>query len=273
MAKNKKKKGAGGSGSSAATKTAEPPVKEETPGSAEPAQAETPKTAAPKEEPAKADAPKADAPKTDAPKADAPAPSGDSSGVDAGMVKQLRDETGAKLMDCKKALVEAGGDVEKAKDLLRKKGQASAVKRSGRATSEGTIYSYIHGGGKLGVMIELGCESDFVARNAEFQELAKDICMHITAAAPIALTRDDVPQENVDREREIAAGQVKGKPENIVEKIVQGKVDKYFAEVALLEQPFVKDNSITINELIQQKIGKIGENITLKRFIRWQLGE
>lgn len=193
--------------------------------------------------------------------------------IDAKLVKQLRDETGAKMMKCKEALEACGGDVEKAKDWLRKKNEGDAGKKAGRQTSEGLIQSYIHAGGKIGVMVEVLCETDFVARNEEFQQFVKDICLHIAASAPIAIKREDIPTDIIDKEREIYKEQITGKPENVVEKIVQGKVDKWYSERCLLEQPFVKDDKLTVGDMIKQKIAKIGENLVISRFARWELGE
>ena len=191
------------------------------------------------------------------------------------MVKELRDKTAAGMMDCKKALTETDGDMEKAIDLLRQKGLAVAAKRAGRATSEGIISTYIHAGGKLGVMVEVGCETDFVAKTDKFIEFAKDVAMHIAAANPVSVTREDVPDAVVAREKEIyiQQGLESGKPENIVEKMVTGKIEKFIAEIVLLEQPFVKDPDRTIQEILTDLVGKMGENITIKRFVRFQIGE
>lgn len=191
------------------------------------------------------------------------------------MVKELREKTGAGIMDCKKALSDAGGDMEKAVDLLRQKGLAIAAKKSSREAREGIIGSYIHAGGKIGVLVEVNCETDFVARNPEFQELVKDIAMQIAWSNPPYLRREDVPETVIDREREIYRGQAResGKPEHVIEKIVEGKMEKFFNDSCLLEQPFIKDSSLTLNDLIGQKIAKIGENIIVKRFTRYQLGE
>lgn len=191
------------------------------------------------------------------------------------MVKELRDKTAAGMMDCKKALTETNGDMEKAIDLLRQKGLAVAAKRAGRATSEGIISTYIHAGGKLGVMVEVGCETDFVAKTDKFIEFAKDVAMHIAASSPVSVTREDVPDEIVAREKEIyiQQGLDSGKPENIVEKMVTGKIEKFIAEIVLLEQPFVKDPDHTIQEILTDLVGKMGENITIKRFVRFQIGE
>ena len=190
------------------------------------------------------------------------------------MVKELRDKTAAGMMDCKKALNETDGDMEKAVDLLRQKGLAVAAKRAGRATSEGVIETYIHAGGKLGVMVELGCETDFVAKTDDFRAFAKDIAMHIAAANPVAITRDEVPAEVVEREKEIYVKQAldSGKPENIVEKMVGGKVDKFLSEIALLDQKYVKNPDLTVQDLLNEVVGKMGENISIKRYARFQIG-
>jgi len=190
------------------------------------------------------------------------------------MVKDLRDKTQAGMMDCKKALEKTDGDMEKAVDLLRQKGLAIAAKRAGRATSEGVIETYIHAGGKLGVMVELGCETDFVAKNDDFKEFARDIAMHIAAANPISITREEVPPEVINREKEIYVQQAldSGKPEAIVEKMVTGKIEKFMAEIVLLEQKFVKNPDLTIQDLLNELVGRIGENISVKRFARFQIG-
>jgi elongation factor Ts len=194
--------------------------------------------------------------------------------VTAGMVKELREKTGAGMMDCKKALAETGGDLEKAIDSLRQKGLASARKRAGRVASEGIIASYIHMD-KLGVMVELNCETDFVARTDDFRELAKDIAMHIAAANPAYISPEDVPAEELEREKEVYRAQIKGKPENIVEKILEGKLKKYYEENCLLDQAFVKDpeGKKKIKDLVTDAMAKIGENIIVRRFARFQLGE
>ena len=190
------------------------------------------------------------------------------------MVKELRDKTSAGMMDCKKALNETDGDMEKAVDLLRKKGLAVAAKRAGRATSEGVVETYIHAGGKLGVMIELNCETDFVAKTDQFKELARDLGMHIAATNPISVDRDGVPENVLAREKDIYVQQAleSGKPENIVEKIVSGKVEKYLAEICLLEQKYVKNPDLSIQDLLTDCVGKMGENISIKRFARFQIG-
>jgi elongation factor Ts len=194
--------------------------------------------------------------------------------ITTAMVKELRDKTSAGMMDCKKALTETDGDMDKAVDLLRKKGLAVAAKRAGRATSEGVVETYIHAGGKLGVMIELNCETDFVAKTDEFRELARDIAMHVAASNPVAVERDGVPADLMERERQIYVEQAEesGKPANIVEKIVAGKIDKFLAEVCLLEQKFVKDPERSVQDLITDCVGKMGENISIKRFARFQIG-
>lgn len=195
------------------------------------------------------------------------------SAISASMVNELRQRTGLGLMDCKKALVEANGDQEAAIDFLKKNGAIKAAKKAGREASEGTIASYIHMGGKVGVMLELNCESDFVAKNEGFQTLARDIAMHIAAAAPIAVSREEVPEDVIAKEREIAVAQAEGKPAQAVEKIVEGKVNKYLSTVALLEQPYVKNTDQTIQELLTESIQRIGENIKIRRFARFAIGE
>lgn len=190
------------------------------------------------------------------------------------MVKELRDKTNAGMMDCKKALAENNGDMEKSIDFLRQKGLAVAAKRADRSTSEGVIQTYIHGGNKLGVMVELGCETDFVAKTDDFINFAKDVAMQIAATNPIAITREEIPQEAIKRERDIYTQQAieSGKPENIAEKIVIGKLEKYYAEVSLLEQKFVKDADLSIQDKLNELIAKMGENISIKRFVRMQVG-
>ncbi len=190
------------------------------------------------------------------------------------MVKELRDKTSAGMMDCKRALGETDGDMEKSIDLLRQKGLAVAQKRADRATKEGVVECYIHAGGKLGVMVEVGCETDFVAKTDDFKVFARDIAMQIAAAGPVAVSRDEVPAAMLDREREIYAAQAQdsGKPQNIVEKIVSGKIEKYLAEVCLLEQKFVKNPDLSVQDLLNELIAKMGENISIKRFARFQIG-
>jgi elongation factor Ts len=190
------------------------------------------------------------------------------------MVKDLRDRTNAGMMDCKKALSETGGDMEKAVDFLRQKGLAVARKRADRATSEGVIQTYIHAGGKLGVMVEVGCETDFVAKTDSFLEFAKNIAMHIAAANPVAITREEVAPEMLAREREIFKNQAldSGKPEQIIDKIVSGKLEKFYADVCLLEQKYVKNPDLAIQDLLNEIIASLGENISVKRFCRFQVG-
>jgi len=190
------------------------------------------------------------------------------------MVKELRDKTNAGMMDCKKALNETNGDLEKAIDLLRQKGLAVAQKRAGRATSEGVIQTYIHAGGKLGVMVEVGCETDFVAKTDDINDFAKNIAMHIAAATPLAITREEISAEAIEREREIFKNQAResGKPENIIDKMITGKMDKFFAEVSLMEQSYVKNPDLTIQDLLNELVAKLGENISIKRFARFQVG-
>lgn len=195
--------------------------------------------------------------------------------VSASDVKKLREMTGVGMMDCKKALIETGGDVEKAVEFLRKKGMASAQKREGRETKEGTITAYIHPGSRLGVLLELNCETDFVAKTDDFQNLARDIAMQIAAANPHAVNREDIPAETIEKEKEIYREQMKDqkKPEQVIEKIIQGKIDKYFQEVVLMEQAFVKDTNKTIKEYLLEMSAKLGEAMTVSRFVRFQLGE
>jgi len=192
--------------------------------------------------------------------------------ISATMVNDLRAQTGAGLMDCKRALVETNGNVEEAITILRKKGAASAAKKADRDTKEGAIESYIHLGGKVGVMIEVNCETDFVARNDDFKQFVKDLCLHIAAANPVCVSREEVSAADVEKEREIAVSQVAGKPPAAIQKIVEGKLDKYFSTVALLEQPFVKDPEKTIKDMLTATILKTGENIQIRRFTRYQLG-
>ncbi len=192
--------------------------------------------------------------------------------ITATMVNDLRVATGAGLLDCKKALTEANGNVEEATTILRKKGAASAAKKADRATKEGLIESYIHVGGKVGVLIEVNCETDFVARNDDFKAFVKDLCLQIAAANPSVVSREEVPEADLAKEREIAAAQVQGKPPAAVQKIVEGKIEKYFSTVCLLDQPFVKLPEKTVKDLITERIAKIGENIQVRRFVRFQLG-
>lgn len=190
------------------------------------------------------------------------------------MVKELRDKTQAGMMDCKKALNETDGDMEKAVDLLRQKGLAVAAKRAGRATSEGVVETYIHAGGKLGVMVEVGCETDFVAKNDDFVAFAKDMAMHIAAASPVGITREEIPAEIIAREKDIYIQQAidSGKPENIAEKMVTGKIEKFIGEITLLDQKYVKNPDLTVQDLLNEIVAKMGENISIKRFARFQVG-
>jgi elongation factor Ts len=195
--------------------------------------------------------------------------------ISADMVKQLRQKTGAGIMDCKEALAECDGDMEKAVDFLRTKGLATAAKRAGRTMSEGVIQSYIHMGGKLGVMVEVNCETDFVAKNDDFQEAAKNIAMHIAATNPLGIRPEDISEADIEREKEIYRAQAieMGKPENILDRIVEGKMKKFFQDNCLLDQAYVKDPNITIADLLNELIAKIGENISIKRFVRFKIGE
>ena len=195
--------------------------------------------------------------------------------ISATMVKQLREKTGAGMMDCKQALVECDADIDKAVDFLRKKGLATAQKRAGRAMTEGTVQSYIHMGGKLGVLVEVNCETDFVAKNEDFVVFANNIAMHIAATNPLGMRAEDVPEETVQREREIYQAQAleTGKPENVIAKIVDGKMNKFFKENCLLNQPYVRDPDLTVEDVLNELIAKIGENITIRRFVRFQAGE
>jgi elongation factor Ts len=195
------------------------------------------------------------------------------SDVSPTLVKQLREKTNAGMMDCKKALVEAGGDLEKAEDILRKKGIASASKKASRSVKEGVIASYIHLQGKVGVLVEVNCETDFVAKNEIFREFVKDLTLHIAAAHPIYVVRDEVPGAVLEREREIYREQVKGKPANVVEKIVDGKLEKFYGSVCLLDQAFIKDPDKTMKDLVASKIAELGENIVIRRFARFAVGE
>jgi len=195
--------------------------------------------------------------------------------ISAKQVKELRDSSGVGMMDCKKALVEANGDVDKAIEILRKKGIAKAQKKASRDAKEGSILSYIHPGAKLGVLIELNCETDFVANTDDFKDLANDICMHIAASSPLAISREDIDSSVVEKEKEIFIEQSKdsGKPDNIIEKMVEGRLNKFFQENVLLEQNFVKDPSKTIKDLITDKVSVLGENIMINNFSRFQIGQ
>ena len=193
--------------------------------------------------------------------------------VNPALVKQLRDKTNAGMMDCKKALVESAGDLTKAEEILRKKGIAGASKKASRSAKEGVIASYIHLQGKVGVLVEINCETDFVAKNENFRDFVKDITLHIAAAHPLYVSREQVPAEVLEREREIYRAQVVGKPPNVVEKIVDGKLEKYYSTVCLLDQAFIKNPDQTINDLVALKIAEIGENIVIRRFTRYAVGE
>jgi elongation factor Ts len=194
--------------------------------------------------------------------------------IDAKQVKELREKSGAPMGDCLKALQEAKGDMEDAFVVLRKRGMASAAKKASRTTNEGAVGTYIHAGGKIGVLIELNCESDFVARTEDFQELLRDIAMHIAAVDPRFVSRDDVTAADLDREKDVYRAQAAatGKPANIIEKMLEGKLAKFYEEFCLLDQPFIKEQSISVEELIAQKVGKLGENITVRRFARFKVG-
>ena len=193
--------------------------------------------------------------------------------MDPKLVKQLREKTNAGIMDCKRALAESGGDLEKAEAALRTKGIASAGKKASRATKEGIVASYIHLQGKVGVLVEVNCETDFVAKNENFREFVKDITLHIAAAHPLYVSREEVPAKLVDFERAIYEAQVKGKPENVISKIVEGKLDKFYSTVCLVEQGFIKNPDQTVKELVAAKIAELGENIVIRRFTRYLVGE
>jgi elongation factor Ts len=201
----------------------------------------------------------------------AASPAGDN--IDPKLVKQLRDKTNAGMMDCKKALVEAKGDLALAETVLRKKGLKDIGKKAGREAKEGVIGSYIHIGDKVGVLVEINCETDFVARNEGFRGFVKDVTLQVAAAAPLYVKRDEVPESLLATERDVASAQIKDKPAAVIEKIIAGKVDKYYSTVCLLEQAFVKDNTKTINDLLAAKIAELGENIVIRRFTRFQVGE
>ena len=193
--------------------------------------------------------------------------------VNPTLVKQLRDKTNAGMMDCKNALVESDGDLSKAEDILRKKGIASASKKASRSAKEGIVASYIHLQGKIGVLVEINCETDFVAKNENFRDFVKDITLHIAASHPLYVSREQVPIQVIEREREIYRAQVTGKPANIVEKIVEGKVDKFFSTVCLLDQAFIKNPDQTVKDLVSLKIAELGENLVIRRFARYTVGE
>ena len=195
--------------------------------------------------------------------------------ITAAMVKKLRDLTGAGMMECKAALTEANGNIDEATTILRKRGLAQATKKAGRSTNEGLVGSYIHMGGKIGVLVEVNCESDFVARTDDFQNLARELAMHVAAANPSYVRRDEVPADVLDRERAIYRSQVEGqnKPANVIEKIVEGKLNSFYEQVCLLDQPSIRDPKVTIGQVVQAAIAKMGENITIPRFVRFKLGE
>ncbi|MGF7048774.1 elongation factor Ts [Paenibacillus sp. DS2015] len=195
--------------------------------------------------------------------------------VNASAVKEIREKTGAGMLDCKKALEEANGDLDKAIVLLREKGLAAAANKAGRTATEGTVESYIHAGGKIGVLVEINCETDFVGKTDQFKEFARDIAMHIAATNPLYVRREEVPSDAIEKEKEILKAQAlnEGKPEKIVEKMVEGRISKYYEEFCLMEQSFIKDPDKTISTLLKEKISTIGENITIRRFARFELGE
>jgi elongation factor Ts len=195
--------------------------------------------------------------------------------ITAAMVKKLRDLTGAGMMECKAALTEANGNIDEATTILRKRGLAQATKKAGRSTNEGLVGSYIHMGGKIGVLVEVNCESDFVARTDDFQNLARELAMHVAAANPTYVRRDEIPPDVLDRERAIYRSQMEGqnKPENVIEKIVEGKLNSFYEQVCLLDQPSIRDPKVTIGQVVQAAIAKMGENITIPRFVRFKLGE
>jgi elongation factor Ts len=205
----------------------------------------------------------------------ATAPDPGKANIPAQLVKELRDKTGAGFADCRAALIESGGDIEQAISVLRKKGQVAAAKKAQRATSEGLVSSYIHAGGKIGVLVEIDCESDFVARTEDFQHLCHDVAMHIAALDPQFLRREEVTQAVLDQKREVYRDEAKatGKPENVIDKIVNGKMEKFYEENCLYEQHFIKDEGLTVKELVDQTIAKLGENIAVRRFSRFKVGE
>jgi elongation factor Ts len=195
--------------------------------------------------------------------------------ITAALVKELRERTGAGMMDCKQALQTTGGDLQKAIDHLRQKGIATAAKRAGREASEGLVHAYIHPGGKIGVLIEVNCESDFVARSEAFAELAKNLAMQVAAAAPLYLTKEEVPASALEHERQVLLAQAReeGKPEKVIEKMVEGRLKKYYSQVCLLDQPYVRDDKLSVQDVLNEAVGKIGEKIVVRRFARYQLGE
>ncbi len=195
--------------------------------------------------------------------------------ISAAQVKELRERTGAGMMDCKKALQETNGDMEKAIEILRERGLAAAAKKASRIAAEGIVESYIHGGGRIGVLVEVNCETDFVAKTPEFRSFVKDIAMQIAASNPQYIVRDEIPQDVIEKEKEILRVQARneGKPEKIIERMVEGRIEKFFNEVCLMEQQFIKDNDKTVRDLVNEKIATIGENINIRRFVRYELGE
>lgn len=194
--------------------------------------------------------------------------------VNVDLIKKLREKTNAPMMDCKKSLVEANGDIKTAMEILKKRGQIVALKKAGRTAKEGVIESYIHSNNKIGVLLEVNCETDFVSRNEEFMRFVKDVCMQVAASSPAYVLREEVPKSIIEREKEILKEQVKGKkPPKVMDKIIEGKLEKFYSEVCLMDQPFIKDDKITIKEYLGTLIGKIGENIVVRRFVRFQVGE
>jgi len=195
--------------------------------------------------------------------------------ITAGMVKELREKTGAGMLDCKNALVKADGDMDKAVDLLREKGLAAAAKKSGRITAEGIVDSYIHMGGRIGVLIEVNCETDFVAKTEEFKSFVKNMAMQVAASSPVYISREEIPGETVEKEKNILMQQAlnEGKPRHIVEKMVEGRIEKYYREVCLIEQPYIRDPEISVGQVLKETIAKIGENISVRRFVRYEMGE
>jgi len=193
--------------------------------------------------------------------------------IAADLIKKLREKTNAPMMDCKKALEESSGDMEIAVDILRKRGQIVALKKAGRCAKEGVIGSYVHSNSKIGVLLEVNCETDFVARNENFKQFVKDVSMQVAATSPSYVSREEVPGHILEREKNVLKESVKNKPENVVEKIIQGKLEKFYSEACLLDQPFVKNDKITIKDYLNELIGKIGENILIRRFVRFQVGE
>ena len=195
--------------------------------------------------------------------------------VTAAMVKELRERTGAGMLDCKKALEKTGGDIEKAIDLLREKGLAAAAKKAGRITAEGMVGSYIHMGGRIGVLIEVNCETDFVAKTEGFKDFVKNMAMQVAASKPLYVSRDEVPGDVLEKEKQILRQQAinEGKPENIVDKIVEGRIEKFFKETCLLEQPYIRDPEVSVQQVLTETIAKIGENISIRRFVRYEMGE